>query len=212
MVDVVKRLENIIKDANTINEEHRKKAGPVVMADKPMVDSNPWRTSARVGKAMKTFTSRIENVDLKTKLNELHKHVETDLGPQATDPLSGVYNPARLLRFLHLNDMNVADARTSIVLNSNARHEFKMDAKRALIVSEDLNFEGLPRWGEYQKCQFCNPWIGRTKTGQVVNYMNWGARFNSDALKKTFSVGEYVDGRSYTQSLRTRTRPYFDRL
>ena len=198
MQDVVRRLENII-EAQAAKAAFWK-AGPLVLADRPMAESSPWRTSSEVMKAMETFTSRIENVDLRTKLNELHKHVEADLGPQATDPHSGVYNPARLLRFLHLNDTNVADARTSIVLNSNARHEFKMDVKRALIVGEDLNFEGLPRSGELQKCQPNNPWIGRTKSGQVVSYINWGARCNYDALKETFSVVEYIDGRSYNQS------------
>ena len=187
MVDVVRRLENIIKDANATNEELLKKSGPAKLSAASMarrlgnitenanarnevlvknsvpVDltaaSSPWQTSPRVGKAMETFISRIEDVDLRTKLTELHKHVEADLGPQATDPHVGVYNPARLLRFLYLNDMNVADARTNIVLNSNARLEFAMDAKRAHIVRDDLNFEGLPRWDELQKCQPNNPWI-----------------------------------------------------
>ena len=232
MEDVVRRLENIIEDAHAINEELIKKSGPAKLSAASMARrlgnitenanasnevlakngapvtltaaSSPWRTSSRVATAMETFTSRIENVDLRTKLNELQKHVEADLGPQATDPHSGVYNPARLLRFLLLNDMNVADSRTSIVLNSNARHEFKMGAKRMLIVRDDLNFGGLPRWGELQKCQPSNPFIGRTKTGQVLSYINWGARCKFDALKKIFSVVEYIDGRSYNQSSRTR--------
>ena len=116
------------------------------------------------------------------------------LGAQATEPLSGVYNPARLFRFLCIAEMDVRDARNQIVLNFNARVEFELDAKRERIVREDLSFNTLPRMLEYIRYQPFNPFLGRAKDGRAVSYLNFGDKSDFEGLKKAFTVDEYMDG------------------
>ena len=144
---------------------------------------------------METFISRLEDQESRAKLEELRKHVTADLGAQATEPLSGVYNAARLLPFLYQSEMDVGDARTQTILNFNARQEFEMDAKRKLIVGNDLSFDSLPRLAEYRKFQPANQFVGRAKDGRPISYVNFGSQCDVEGLKKAFSVEEYVEGR-----------------
>ena len=193
MENVVRKLEKIIEDSEAKPE--RAAYGPLVMAGTSTDASSPWISSSKVANAMQTLTSRIDDVELRTKLVELCKAVEADLGPQATDPASGVYNAARLLRFLYQTEMDVGEARTQTVLNFNARKECNMDAKRELIVSNDLSFDTLPRLAEYRKFQPANQFVGRAKDGRVISYINFGSQCDLEGLKKVFSVEEYVEGK-----------------
>ena len=94
-------------------------------------------TSGMVGEALvaaaQAFASRVGNEEDRTKLGELSKEVESTLGKEAIGALTGVYNPARLYRFLLGNRMDVQDAKLAVVLNSNSRAELEMDAKRDAI-------------------------------------------------------------------------------
>ena len=120
-------------------------------------------------------------------------HTTADLGAQATEPLSGVYNPVRLFQFLCIAEMDVRDAANQIVLNFNARLEFKLDAKRERIVREDLSFNTLPRMLEYIRYQPFNPFVGRAKDGRAISYLNFGDKCDFEGLGKAFSVDEYID-------------------
>ena len=70
-----------------------------------------------------------------------------------------------------------------------------MDAKRELIVSNDLSFDTLPRLAEYRDFQPVNQFLGRAKDGRLVTYLNFGSQWDVEGLKKAFSVEEYVEGR-----------------
>ncbi len=206
MEDIVRSLETIIEDiedAEAVRAKRRQasghgrqpKSGPRVLTDKFKALASPWCSrGSRVANALETLVSRIEDANLRTNLEVLCKHVEADLGPQATDPLSGVYNPARLLRFLYQSEMDVDDARAQVVLTFNARKEFAVDAKREHIVSEDFSFGSLPRMKECRKYQPGNHFIGFGKDGRKISYEHLGRECDLDGLKKAFSVEEYVEG------------------
>ena len=207
MEEIVRRLERIIEDiedAEAVRAKRRQasghrprpETGPRVLHDKSKALASPWCSrGSRVATALETLVSRIEDANLRTNLEVLCKHVEADLGPQATDAVSGVYNPARLLRFLHQSEMDVDDARAQVVLNFNAREEFAMDAKRERVVSEDLSFSSLPRMGEYRKYQPGSTCAGFGKDDRVISYECFGREWDVDGVKKAFPVEEYVEGR-----------------
>ena len=206
MEDVVRRLECIVEDTESAPAMKGVKMGassihgPRVLSAKASGLTRPWQTSSKVTNAMETFVSRIEDAELRKKLIELGTQVGADLGPEATSPRTGVYNGARLLRFLYRCEMDVSDARTEIVLNSNARLEFKMDTKRERIVSGNLSLKTIPRMGELFKYQPCNHFLGRGKDGRVVGYMICGSRCDFAGVQKAFSVDDYVEGTLYQSS------------
>ena len=194
MQDVVRRLEKIIEEAETKPAVSDKKSGPVlVTTDKPNALSSPWHASPNVSTAIETFISRIEDHESRAGLEELRKRVTADLGAQATESLSGVYNPVRLFYFLCIAEMDVRDARNQIVLNANARVEFNLDAKREHIVQENLSFNALPRMLEYLRYQPFNLFIGRAKGGGGISYLNYGDKCDFEGLKNAFSIDEYID-------------------
>ncbi len=207
MEDIVQRLEIIIddiEDAEAVRAKRRRiselnlqsASAPRVRSDKFKARASPWcARGSRVANALETLVSRIEDVNLRTNVEVLRKHVETDLGPQTTDPLYGVYNPARLLRFLHQSGVDVDDARTQVVLNFNAREEFSMDEKRERVVSEDLSSSSLPRMKEYRKYQPGNSFFDLGKDGRVISYQHVGHECDWDGLRKAFSVEDYVERR-----------------
>ena len=198
MQDVVRRLENLIEAAETepVMQVSKTRSGPrrtkVAIANAKDL-SSPWRASPKVSTALETFISRIEDQESRAKLEELCKQVAADLGAHRTDPLSGVYNPVRLFQFLCVAEMDVQDAVVQIVLNFNARLEFKLDAKRERIVREDLSFNTLPRMLEYIRYQPFNPFVGRAKDGRAISYLNFGDKCDFEGLGKAFSVEEYID-------------------
>ena len=194
MQDVVRRLEKIIEEAETEPVVRDKKIGPVlVTTDKSNTLSSPWHTSPKVSTAMETFISRIEDQASKEKLEELTKHVTADLGTELTEPHSGVYNSVRLFQFLCITEMDVQDAVIHVVLNFNARVEFKVDAKRERIVREDLSFNTLPRMLEYLRYQPINQFVGRAKDGRTISYLNFGDKCDFEGLRQAFTIDEYID-------------------
>ena len=110
---------------------------------------NPWREGFKVEQSMRSFASRVRDVEHRQPLQELCKQVETLLGPKATNASTGVYNAVRLYRFLLINELDVQDARTMVVMNAKARQEYKMDEKRARIVNENLGLEDFPYAREF---------------------------------------------------------------
>ncbi len=199
MQDVVRRLENLIEEAETEPDMQMsmiRSGGPkkkMTIANAKDV-SSPWRASPKVSTAIETFMSRIEDQESRAKLEELCKQVSADLGAHRTDPLSGVYNTVQLFRFLCIAEMDVLDARNLIVENFNARLEFKIDAKRERIVRENLSFNTLPRVLEYLQYQPGNPFIGRAKDGRIISYMNYGDKCDFASLRKAFTIDEFLDG------------------
>ena len=144
MQDVVRRLEKIIQDAEAARAKFCTSSRPKNLSDTLRSLSSPWSVSQKVTAAVESFSSRFTDPELQPKLVELRKLVDADLGPEVTEPLAGVYSATNLLRFLRMCENDVNDARTQVVLNSNARLEFKMDAKREHIVCDDLSFDTLP--------------------------------------------------------------------
>ena len=64
--------------------------------------------------AFKSLASRIECEAEQKALLALQHEVQKVLGGVSIDPELGVYNPARLLRFLHGAHLDVADSRVSL--------------------------------------------------------------------------------------------------
>ena len=86
MEGVVRRLEEIIKDADAVpSKSSREKIGPRALQNKSPDLPSPWRTAPNVSTAMDTFASRIEDPTVREKLEELRKDVEVALGPQAVN-------------------------------------------------------------------------------------------------------------------------------
>ena len=194
MQDVVRRLEKIIEEAETKPDRMRPRSGPVVATTaKTNSRSSPWRTTPKLSTAMETFISRIEDQGSRAKLEELSKHITADLGTELTELFSGVYNPVRLFQFLCIAEMDVRDARNQIVLNVNARLEFKLDVKRERIVREDLSFNTLPRMLEYLRYQPFNQLVGRAKDGRTISYLNFGDKCDFEGLRQAFKIDEYID-------------------
>ena len=164
MADVVHRLVKIRKqvqakpiavdspffDSRSLNAGA---TAPRVLNTKVQAVKSPWEVGSPIESALQTLPWRILDPTVGDKLERLCKEVEELLGAKATSTSSGVYNPARLYHLLCINQMDVQDAKSMVVLNSNARVEFGMDAKRSHIVRSDLSFTTLPReteWREYQ--------------------------------------------------------------
>ena len=195
---VVSWLEVIIEGAEAVPvvEASTSQSRPKVWSKGggTVVNNNSWVAGSSVETSLETLVSRLEDPELRAKLEELNKHIGTDLGARAINPRSGVFNAARLLRFLYHSEMDVGDARSQVVLNFNARVEFNMDAKRERIVRDDLGFDTLPRMAEYRKYQPVNNFVGRSKDGRIVSYLNFGSAFDCNGLKEAFPVKEYIEG------------------
>ena len=196
MSKVVRRLEMIIEEVEAAPvKEVKSRGGPTVVHAGEAVDlESPWRSSSKIKTAMETFASRIEDAEMRDKLDELCELVQADLGPRAVDPVTGIYNAPRLLRFLYCNEMDVGDARTQVVLNSNARQEFTMDVRRERILAENMSFDTVPRVAEYQKYQPNNLCLCRAKNGSVVSYVSYGSKSDFEGMKSAFTLEEYVGG------------------
>ena len=194
MEDVVRRLEGIIEDADVVLANVSAKVSPRALKNNKAPDlPSPWRAAPNVSTAMDTFASRIEDPTERGKLEELRKEVEAVLGPRAVNNSSGVYNAARLYRFLRISKMDVNDAKVMTVLNSNARIEFSADEKRRRIIEEDLSYDTLPRFRELLAYHPLNNFVGRGKDGSVVGYYCFGAEFDIDGLKSAFTIEDYVE-------------------
>ena len=139
MTDVVKRLQVII---DYEKEKPARRRNRAAIALTPVVEKqskgtrNPWIKGSAVATALETFTSRLEDSETRAKLEKLSSQVAASLGDQAVDIFVGVYNPARLYRYLCNAEMDVADAHAKAVIVANSRTELKMDEKRERIVSE----------------------------------------------------------------------------
>ena len=146
------KLETIVEEVETRPRKESSrdlgKVGPRIISMGGQ-SSNPWGTESHVLTCLENFASRIENEENRTNLEDLRKEAEAVLGPEAVDPELGVYNAARLYRFLKINQMDVQDAISMVVVNSNARAEFKMDAKRERLVREDHSFDSFPHAREF---------------------------------------------------------------
>ena len=193
MEGVVRRLEEIIEDADTVPARSAK-VGPRALKNNKAPDlPSPWHAAPNVSTAMDTFALRIEDPTAMAKLEELRKEVEAALGPQAVNNTYGVYNVARLYRFLLISKMDVQEAKVMTVLNSNARLEFKADEKRRRIIEEDLSYDTLPRFRELLTYQPINNFVGRSKDGCIITYIHLGRDFDIDGLTGAFSIEDYLE-------------------
>ena len=127
-----------------------RKADP---GDKSRSILNPWIEGSAVVESLRTYASVLEDPDQRQLLEELHFKVETLFGTEALDPVKGIWNLARLFRFLASADMDVNDAVRLLIVSDSLRVKHRMDAKRELIVSEDLGLSTLPRVKEAHACE-----------------------------------------------------------
>ena len=204
MEDVVSRLEEILEKAEAAalgSAPSYKGISPRVVYKSEGV-ANPWAPGSKVYTCFETFASRLEDPEQKSKLDELHHGVEKSLGATAVAPATGVFNAAKLYRFLCTNEYDVADAMSMVILNANSRLEYKMDAKRERIVREDLSFSTLPRIPELLRYQPFNPFLCKAKGGDIVDYYCLGGAADFSALKGSFSVDEYCECVLYLNELR----------
>ena len=199
--DVVSKLQNMLVQqpeqvsGKSKNMDHHREAHlPMIISAKKMIKegSSPWTSGSAVATALETLASRLDDRE-SLALTALSQKVTADLGEGATHR-SGAFNPARLYYFLCITEMDVSDAKTEIVQNSNARTEFKVDAMMKRIVREDLCFHTLPRMAEYLKFQPFNLNVSRSKNGSNVSYINYGKKCDFEGLKKAFSIEEYING------------------
>lgn len=207
MDDVVRRLESVLQitaatpesngkailGAATAKAWRRSKEGASL--------ANPWSQRSATAIALQSFVSRLEDAGARAKLKELTQCVEAALGSPAVDALVGVYNPPRLYTFLLANKMDVSDAVSAVISSSNARIEYKMDAKREHIVKQDLSFNTLPRAAEYFKYIPTNPWLGITKDGRNIYYIHYGGDADYAGHRKAFTLEEDVGTIAYINEL-----------
>ena len=151
--------------------------------------------------AAKQFASRVGDTKSRAKLQELRQKVGALLGDEAIAEVKGVYNSPRLYRFLLNNQMDVVDAASKVVLNSKARADLGMDAKRKRIVSEDLSLTSIPRAAEFRTYVPSNPFVGRAADGRFVDYYCLGAAVDVEGLRKAFSVEDCTEFLLYTIEL-----------
>ena len=90
-----------------------------------------------------TFASRLESEDERIKLSALKTEVEDMLGSSAVSATEGVWNAARLLRFLKISGLSVHDAQAQIAISADTRAECDMDAKRERILVENMSFDTI---------------------------------------------------------------------
>ena len=191
--DVVRRLELVCETVREVKERPRAALMPKVESGKRIVAANAWAAGSPVAAALERFASRLEDSKHRAQLEALTEEVKNILGPDAINAVKGVYNPAKLYRALRAAGMDVSDAKAHVVVNANARDEFKMDAKRALIVREGLTFDTLPRHQELRTYQPGNLFMGRSKAGEVIVYHHLGAGADFAGSRKAFSIEEYVE-------------------
>ena len=118
--DVVQRLEAICKAADKGEQRGGAlRAKPKIVAEEST--PNPWTEGSTIATALQSFASRIQELKKRQKLQDLRRRVGTVLGTTAVDPISGIYNDARLYRFLCINEMQVQDAKSMVVENASAR-------------------------------------------------------------------------------------------
>ena len=114
---------------------------------------NPWVEGSAAAEALQNYASFLKDPDQRQLLEELHAKVETLFGTEAIDPAKGVWNLARLFRFLRSAEMDVNDAVNLLIASDSLRVKHSMNAKRELIVSEDLSLSTLPRAKEAHACE-----------------------------------------------------------
>ena len=170
MEDVVRRLELIIKkgeaealpgESTAASQKKQSlhlptlsvKQRPVTKRRPRDANANPWARGSKVATCLETFISRIEDEEARAKLEEVIKSVGEVLGAHAVDPVLGIYTPPRIYRYLRINEMDTEDTKDMLLLNANARVEFKMDDMRKRIVQDDLCYDTIPRIEELRKCE-----------------------------------------------------------
>ena len=191
MEDVVRQLDRIAKDVEA------RKARPAMISSSgalPILHKsegvfNPWSVGSKVWQNLNSFASRIEDPESRGKLVELGEQVMALLGPKAIDPVTGVFNVARLYYYLRANELDVQDAASMIVLHSHGRDDLKLDDKRKRIITEDMSFSTLPDNEEIRKYQHGNSFLGTSKDGRIVSYECFG-NSKLDGLKESKSVEE----------------------
>ena len=99
--------------------------------------------SAWPSAAFDTFGSRLASDEERTNLGKLKAEVEGMLGPTAVSATEGVWNAARLLRFLKISGLSVHDAKAQIAISVDTRAEHGMDAKRERIIVENMSFDTI---------------------------------------------------------------------
>ena len=163
--------------------------------------SGPEMLMGNLLAAAQTFVSRLEDLETRTKVEELKTQVETRIGAEVVDILTGVYNRPRLHRFLLANTMDVQDATSAVIQNYAGRVECKMDAKREEIVGSDLGFSTIPRAEEFRSFFPNNPFLARTKDGNVARYFCIGDKANITGFRAAFAPKDSADLLLYHEEL-----------
>ena len=190
--------------------------------------SSSGMVGAKLVSAAQTFVSRLEDLEARSKIEELKTVLQTRIGAEALDIVAGVYNGPRLHRFLLANKMDVQDATSAIVRNCAGRLEFEMDAKREEIgkrrskcsflslslsrnftrlitpfpvVGSDLGFSTIPRAEEFRSFFPNNPFLARTKGGNVVRYFCIGKMANFAGFRAAFTPKDTADQLLYHEEL-----------
>ena len=131
---------------------------------------NPWVEGSAAAEALQNYASFLKDPDQRQLLEELHAKVETLFGTEAIDPAKGVWNLARLFRFLRSAEMDVNDAVNLLIASDSLRVKHSMNAKRELIVSEDFSLSSLPRVKEAHKCKRVQPRLSTLLTFHESTY------------------------------------------
>ena len=123
--EVVRRRSGIEKN------KHSGKANPEA-GKKRSQYFNPWTDASKVGTALAKYAETYA-----AELSELHHEVEAILGHERVHTISGIYNAARLHRFLLVNHGDVRDACRMVVLNSKARESLQVAGLLKRLISEE---------------------------------------------------------------------------
>ena len=137
------------------------------------VAANPWKEDSATTAALRDFVSKLTNAEERKKLEEFQVKAEALLGAAALDPLTGIFNAARLLRFLKSAEMDLNDAMGLLAMSTRERTKHGVDAKRKRIVVEDLSFNTIPRAEEAMLCTLCDCWgAGEMEHAQWLHWLS----------------------------------------
>ena len=194
MFDVVSRLQDIA--TRRAVQPRKRRSGNLANVSRQHVHtvaSTPWSEDSTVGMALESFASRLADAKEGSLVGDLTERVRETLGESAAGATDGVYNAARIHRFLRINHLDVADSLSMIVVNHNARVEHNVEAKRAQIVKDDLSFDRLPRVAEFCQHIPINPFAGRAQDGRNIFYQNYGSRCDFAVMRKVFTIEDYIE-------------------
>ena len=148
--EVARKLEALVQRRERLKQISRDRLVSSSKSEKQIASSgqaesvtSPWSPGSLIAKSLETFSSNLASGKERQALTQLKNEVGSMLGRNAVTGTKGVWNAARLFRFLKIAELNVHDALVKVSLSARARTDHDMKSKRKIIVQENLSFDTL---------------------------------------------------------------------